>query len=605
MDLRKFTARDFEIVFLPHQDPERRKLTKQIFRHWNDNWKKYLNQKNVPNKNKEYDHHGTENKKFLHWILKKDSAYKTEELIVIFLTSRMRQTLKKYIKKTNAKCHGLRWILAEWDDQTEDLKHFDSLTQSLIFREYHQLHIAWAISSHARRMRIGANRPRPRIKPNTSKKKQKVSRNKNTEEKISLSARLLNLGELQLCQVKDECKLQQFCSMPPSKEVFKVYFHGQKMLNTSRTGSQKEAAILAKKQRELIDHAEKNATSTTTFDWSNFLLWYTYYVEIRAASASLNEEKLKEIKVSMKELEKNTKGRLQKYFRINLSDRMELKLQKNDDVDSNSPLSFFLYEMMMNRWKNFELFVRENEKDLYSRESVEYQDFGGINPEKLGFPELHEMLLGPKVRGSKRSRVEGTALQHPFAPFQKFVVGARNKPNYSAERANTMLVEINKVRAFEPLFESDLSCVVMEMLFRELLYRLWYEVGKISDRRIDNENNPWFVDTPLAIKVLKNIKDDIIRLRAFENDEHPAIDATIKLLKHPPSRGMNLAKKLREHLDDERYFNTYHEHGKQCYFLGIPYANENDNWSEILHPFPHILGPSDSEEDPIQSEVNQ
>mgnify|MGYP000724409430 CR=1 FL=1 len=44
-------------------------------------------------------------------------------------------------------------------------------------------------------------------------------------------------------------------------------------------------------------------------------------------------------------------------------------------------------------------------------------------------------------------------------------------------------------------------------------------------------------------KVLKNIKDDIIRLRAFENDEHPAIDATIKLLKHQPPRGRNLAKK--------------------------------------------------------------
>lgn len=571
-----FGVDDFELIMTTVKNKDRKKLCKRLYAEWKERWSAYLKhlkeneQKGLLRRieKRSEDHHGVETKKFLKWIFKteKYGDYDVQALLLIFITGRMRTMLQNHIKsfgRGSRVCKGLEWIIHEWKDQARGMKHFDSLTVALTYHEYHPMHIAWAINSHARRMRVGADRTDSPDDP---------------EGKVRISKKLMDLAEGHLERAEHDPEIiEQFCIIPASVDVFKVYFHGQRMLNMTRKGSQRKSVDMAVEQRKLINEAAKNNSNSQGFDWPKFLEWWTWYVEIRAASSSMDMEKFGAARTGLDKIERDVKGKLEDYFKINQKDRFTLKLPSN--IHKGSPLRYILFEVVK-RWRDF--YDRENFKD---KECEEYRRFCWASPEfrrrtgappSLGFPEMHEAILGEKWKSSTAS----TAYRHPFAPFQQFVIA---RPMDAKKRAEVMLKEIEMVRSFSPQCAGDLSCLVMEILYRELLYRLWYEIKKMK------ENDPHGVDVEFAIRILERIKSDIERLRAYPKEGHEAIDKTVNILRnHCGEAAGEFTKTLRTHLHDQ--FETSNRgRGKQCFFLGIPYAHDGDNFSRIMHSFSHIL----------------
>ena len=599
---RNFDLNDFEKVFSRYKGEDREELTERLYIEWENRWNEYFEHvtnsggdlKRTKKRQKEgrADPHGFETKKFLKWILEKDEHGdpNVKALVLIFITARMRKSLvdreKKFVGGSKKSRMGLWWLIDEWKDQEDLLKHFDSLTAALIYHEYNSMHIAWAIIGHARRMRIGADR----------KRKGSVI---NPEEKIRISDRLLDFAEFHLKRAKDEDDVVQFCSFPATPEVFEIYLKGQRMHNKTRLGGQKEAVELAKAQWDDISFEErKKDSNASSFEWGKYLKWWTWYVKIRAASSSMNEEKFVEVTEELTDLEEEMGELMKSYFD---QQRERFKLEIDDPkhpIVKKDPSNLVLFQIIRN-WRDFD--NKGNWKDTGS--------WG-----ELGFPEMHEKILGPLW--SNNNRNESGALiptstsqyKHPSAPFQKFVVSpsipTRNerervlhnhrrspeekqklRTEIRGRRANGMLKEIEMVRSLSPQFAGNLSCLVMEILYRELLYRLWYEIQKMPPKEDHG------VNVEFAIRILGRIKEDIVRLRAFGVEGHPEIDETVKILRGDSKENAgDYAEKLREHLNDSSIFKTTNPgKGNQCYFLGIPYIHHGDDFSERMHSFSHIL----------------
>ena len=575
---------DFENLFRPAVDQEYHDLAEKIIGAWARNWKDYMGYRGDVAIRVGYHYSsGEELTKFLEWMLEKvGDGYRTDELILIFLTSRVRRKIREELRNDSDTSHdhvylrekgylGLYWLIEEWLSQENSTREYDSLTAALIRQNYHSKHICWALSGHARRMRVGIGR-----KGISGDDKAKTE-----GAKLQISQRLVEAAKSSLKHGGGP--IDQFCYMP--SEYFGIYLHGQEMLNHSRRGDQRTASDLASEQRKKLNGVPKEEQRSF---WCLHLEWFAWYVSFRAASALLDVDLHKEARDGLKSVEDKCQiDSTKRYFKEALRGRLLLNTEGEGRGTGNSdwPSHVTLFRAVTN-WRGFygdggddAPDQREIEMTTKSRTGIfdrperseQYKKFCGVKGvEAVGFQKIHQI-----AHGSRR------AFRRQFQPF------VMANPKEGKERALRMMKEIDEARVATTTNPSQLSCTLLEILHRELVYRLWFEVAKMPMKRGRPEHE---VDVVYAIDILKRIKGDISRLRRHPC---PAIVDSISVLENLRTEdgAKAFSRELREHLKENVNFETIHADGEggQSYFLGLPYAKEGQNTTEIMHAFVPLM----------------
>jgi hypothetical protein len=605
----EFTVKDFDSVFTRHDSDEYRKLVSKVGDEWGRLWAKYVDWKEkrgeplklerkgrVPSMYK-----GEHLVRFLEYVLK--IKERQDWIILIFLTQRLRGSLRKEytlfgpnefdnLNMENdlvTRRIGLCWLLLQWRDQVDSICEEDALTSALIRMEFPPQQIAWAEITHARRMRAGIGSPRVHY----SKHDQ---RDKAERKKIEIAERLLNDAERLITSLgEDDEEIEQFCYFQPNGLI--SYIKLQRALNLSRSGNQRKAAEMAEK---LIERGPLAHDSEGPTDSSKYFQWWCLHILIRAASASVDSSKFSEFSGKMKELEESLGGELGGYFKAYHATDLEWvpnggngRMVRVEDANGYKETKQY---KLITAFRNWHAFygdgTKEDSKDsekrgedyrpLYSRRkspSSEQRDFCGevgLKQEKHeGFHTFHS-IVHDGSRGKK------------FQPLRKTL----GDQKAFQKRIRKMLQEIDEAH-FASLRRMDQhTCVILEILGRELVYRLWFEVIKMP------LHSNWTMkslepEILQSIRVLKRIKDGIVCSRAFERDEDEFIDDFIEFLEKNNRKNMEdklevkgfryeLRKIMNEHdkKGDKKFKNKYVDS-----FLGIPYMIGEASMMRNQHSF--------------------
>jgi hypothetical protein len=548
-----------------------------------------------------WGHQGPQLGLFLEYVLHRnpEEEYRKDRLLLIFLTSRLRGTLQSTFKlfdkgprggrpkeeMRESKHLGLCWLLLQWDEQVISTCEDDALTSTLIRLEYREEHIAWAEIAHARRMRSGIGGNRLKVSSIRKKKRYWADQVRNIElKKIEISTRLLSDAERILQKEENDEEMQkgdleQFCYIPT--KFFEIYINLQKTLNSSRRGDQKDAAgraqelqVELEKQRE-VEHKAADIHSLI------YLKWWALHILIRASCASLDGSNFTKYAGEMKELEKGSPDDLRNYFNTfhKYEDNNEWtgRMLKDSNAESNSAT-------LVKAIDNWRIFF-EGDFDLVKREGqnpgIEWSDFCGPGEEQCGFPEIHSIAYDGPRRGK----------------FQPLSV-TRGTHTQLGKRVSQMIREIDEANFATARRNNHHSCVILEILAREIVYRIWFEVSKMP---VDYFGDKWSmslleVQIKQAIGVLERIKKNIIEFRAFDrNSKHIFIDLAIKEFGdyHEKTKKGDMTvskfkKQVRTLLED------YHREEKEKHpsqgvkteiFMGIKYANGDVSMMQNQHSF--------------------
>ncbi len=635
-----FTKNDFKSVFIPRNLSEYQNLVERVGEEWEKIWSDYVasyekrepyTQKEKARKKEEYPQRrmrlgGTHYKgphlvRFLEYFIKdyEDQKYRGKDrLILIFLTSRIREGLRDKFNlfgpnpgdlpetEVEEKNLGLCWLLLEWREQVLSLTENDALTSALVRSEAPPEEIAWAQIGHARRMRAGIGSARLKFP-------RQVGRDNVELKKIEISERLLRSAEAMIEKIEKMEDIDQFCYVPTGS--FTSYIKLQHALNHSRSGNQRNAA---EKALELLGTFNSDDGTAPDDHSDKYLIWWCYHILIRASSASLDESKFSIYKKQMTVLEEGLDGNFSKYFRAFHStgdgdpdtgekDRWRGRMTREESEDFKRTKPYELIETFRN-WKRFygpevekgqKTPDCENVGDSYRARYVrvadrsdEWSSFLGVagkpQAEFFGFHRFHKIAH------------EGSGGR----TFQRLTATIGTREAFR-KRISRMIEEIDEAR-FASLMRMDAyTCVILEILGRALVYRLWFEVIKMPRSTEKWKMNSLSDQIEHSIRVLERIKDGINSSRAFDSDEDDIgfIDDFIvifnKMLTIEGEKRIIKTEWDVEKFASEirREMNHQHEQGRRKYnsqpsFLGIPWAEAGDSMMKTQHSFLERSRPS-------------
>ena len=481
----------------------------------------------------------------------------------------------------------LYWLIKQWHKQDEGIYLTDSLTKALVNGKYPSRYIAFAQLSHARRMRIGVGRQ-------GLEESLKQDRDKYERIKISAVSRLLDSAEKLLKE--DTVDRGNFSFM--SSRDFEIYLEGQRMLTKSRMGSQKEVAPIAEKvisALEKISDDDKNHE----FEWHKQLLWYAYVAMIRVASAANDDVSFKDYSKKMRSLEKNVGSTLfRRYCEGQQRGRLKFRPQSKESPWS-WPDDQKLY-LCMRIWANF--IASDSDEDIASegQRKISVKKMSGgrkLNKMKNWTDDLSDVYgIFPVIHAIAGGRANRDEMDKRES--QKFVIGETSN---AERRIAELLTEIEWTRFEVRANPTPMSTAILEILCREVIYRMWFEAAKLP--KSFNRRIKWRDTKVRAISLLKDIKKDIRDLRHLPSyragKSSDFITKSIKELeraKNDDSDCNGFTRLLREIIKDNVHAKTnftgkepsdYTESDRerQHYFLGMPMGIEDQDLSEFQHMF--------------------
>ena len=553
-----------------------------------------------------WGHQGPQLGLFLEYVLRRNSeeGYRKDRLLLIFLTSRLRGSLqstfdlfdkgpsgsrpKKKMRESNLL--GLCWLLLNWEEQVISTCEDDALTSALIRLEYREEHIAWAEVAHARRMRSGIGGSRLKVSSIRKKKKFWADQVRNIElKKIEISTRLLSDAERILQkdgndEENQKADSEQFCYIPT--KFFGVYIKLQKALNASRRGNQKDAAgkahelqiELEKQHGEKITQADNHALL--------YLNWWVLHILIRASCASLDGSKFTKYDAKMRKLEAECPSGLENYFYTfhkheDGNDKWTGRMLKDNNSGSNSATLV----KAIDNWRIFFEDEHDVEKTEGQSPGIEWSAFCGPGEKQCGFPEIHSIAYD----GSRRGK------------FQPLSVTRGTKPQLR-KRVSQMIREIDEANFATARRNNHHSCVILEILAREIVYRIWFEVDKMPPHGEDWKMSLLGDEIEQAIGVLERIKNNIVKFRAFEStSNYTFIDLAIQEFGDYHKKTKSVVKPSEFNKQVRSFLKRYHEEKKKNHtsqghktkiFMGIKYADEEVSMMRNQHSFLERSRPS-------------
>ena len=423
----EFAIKDFERILLRRDHPEYKGLVNKVGDRWKSLWSEYLEwfEKERGRKMKldsgdraYWGHKGEHLVRFLEHVLDNEEQRK-ERIILIFLTSRLREGLRKELdlfgpeyddlSKKGASTHlGLCWLLLHWRDQAYSICEEDALTSALIRMEIGREIIAWAEIGHARRMRSGIGSPKLR---------KLEGRGAVELKKVQISERLLSDAK-RLLPVDKKEQIEQFCYIHP--DALKPYIELQRALNLSRRGSQREAADKAMKLLE--DDTFVLAPSNFNSHSNSYLKWWCFHILIRASSASLDEQKFSKFKEEMMNLEDSLPEDFKKYFHaFHVSENPQWTGRMCRDEEASMKAGTDQLIKAFRNWKNF--YGNWWKKDKDTPDSRRFTNGGDTVDYRSkyvrGRPTSHEWK---KFCGEKRGKDRGATekRQSSYSGFHTF-----------------------------------------------------------------------------------------------------------------------------------------------------------------------------------------
>ena len=617
--------KEFHLVFMHKEEngglvSDFERLLQRIMGKWRLLSKEYFSSSTPPRWNR--DKKGYETTKFLEFLLGDYNEKKTplqkkgtidevetidevnerinKTVRLIMITSRIRIRTHLHVKAkkelSRADLETIRkddelplyWLIEQWHKQDEGIYLTDSLTKALVNGKYPSRYIAFAQLSHARRMRIGVGRQ-------GLEESLKQDRAKYERIKISEDSRLLDSAEKLLRE--DKADHGNFSFMP--SRHFEIYLQGQRMLTKSRIGSQKEVVKIAEKvisDLEEISDDDKNHE----FEWHKHLLWYAYFSMVRAASAANDGVSFKDYTEKIRSLEKNVEStRLKGYYEGQQRDRLKLRSPQTEESPWRWPDDQKLY-LCMRIWANFiasDLDVdiaNQGRRNIPTKKMAGRRKLKKMNnwlnsdpPDVYGiFPVIHAIAAGRANRDEMDKRES-----------QKFVIGETSK---AERRIAELLTEIEWTRFEVRANPTPLSTAILEILCREVIYRMWFEAAKLPESF--NLRIKWGGTKVRAISLLKAIKKDIRELRPPSYRSGKSSDFITNSIKelerarNDDSDSNGFIELLREIIKNNGYAKTNFtgkepndytdiDRKKQHYFLGMPMGVEDQDLTEFQHMF--------------------
>ena len=635
----------FSSIFNRRDNPDYEKLVQKVGESWKRLWFEYRAWYEAPVKYTQKSREGKLRKnqpkirlgpshykgehlvRFLEYVIRdhEDTEFQwTDRLILIFLTSRLRDGLRETFDLFGPNSRdgrgaddnlGLCWLLLQWRDQVSSVTEEDALTTALIRLEAPPEEIAWAEVGHARRLRAGIGSPRLQFS-------RQVGRANVELKKIEISTRLLRNAEAIFPGQEKLKDIEQFCYIPTNS--FHSYIELQHALNYSRTGNQRMAAKQAEK---LLEDFKNNESTTPNYHTDSYLSWWCYHILIRASSASLDKSRFSEYKKQMHLLEDSLEGNFKEYFRAYHSigywedglpsqpPKWQGRMVREENEHFKKTKQYHLIEALRN-WKRF------YGSRFYDSEGVEDED-PPVWPDceelrkKDGYrakyfrgrdrPKEWEDFLG--TAGKPQIEFLGFHAFHNIAhegsdgrTFQRLTTTLGTEQAFR-KRISRMIKEVDEAR-FACLRRMDAyTCVMLEILGRALVYRFWFEVIKTT-RRTEEKWKMSHLSNQIgrSIRVLERIKHGIESSRAFEGDEDDIgfIDEFIKIFRGMLDNKDNIKTGLDSRsFGDEvrREMNRQDELGREKYpdqnsFLGIPWADPGESMMRVQHSFVERARPS-------------